>query len=196
MPTPNRDHEHLGKLREYYAKTRRIPTQLRISALMGFTPPAAKRFMERLEAGGYIARTPDDDAWIPSQKFFEYPLVDGSVHAGMPEAVVAVAAEPFYLNEYLVRNSSKTVFITVKGDSMIEAGILDGDLAVVELCNSAKPGDFVVAIVDHEYTLKELATERNYLILKPHNKAYPIIRPQEELVIFGVLIGIVRRYRS
>jgi DNA-binding IclR family transcriptional regulator len=66
MPTPNRDDEHLAKLRDYYAETRRIPTQQRIADLIGFSKAAAKKFLERIEAERFIVRTPDDDAWIPA----------------------------------------------------------------------------------------------------------------------------------
>jgi repressor LexA len=195
MPTPNRDDEHLAKLRDYYAETRRIPTQQRIADLIGFSKAAAKKFLERIEAEGFIRRTPDDDAWIPAQRFFERPLADAAVQAGMPVATEAVPAEPFFVDDYVVRQPSKTVMITVKGDSMIDAGINDGDVAVVERGISAKSGDFVVAIVDDEFTLKELGSERGQFILKPHNKAFPVIRPKGNLEIFGMLVGLVRRYR-
>jgi repressor LexA len=77
---------------------------------------------------------------------------------------------------------------------MIDAGINDGDIAVVDRGLAGKPGDFVVAIVDNEFTLKELATERGSFVLRPHNKAFPVIRPRGSLEIYGVLVGIVRRY--
>ena len=195
MPTPNRDEEHLAKLRDYYAETRRIPTQQRIAELIGFSKPAARKLLDRLVAEGYITRTPDDEAWIPAQRFFERPLVEASVHAGMPVATEGVAAEPFFVDEYVVRQPSRTVMIPVRGESMIDAGINDGDVAVVERGVAARSGDFVVAIVDDEFTLKELATERGQFILKPHNKAFPVIRPKGKLEIFGVLVGLVRRYR-
>ena len=195
MPTPNRDEEHLAKLRDYYAETRRIPTQQRIAELIGFSKPAARKLLDRLVAEGYITRTPDDEAWIPAQRFFERPLVDASVQAGMPVATEGVAAEPFFVDEYVVRQPSRTVMIPVRGESMIDAGINDGDVAVVERGVAARNGDFVVAIVDDEFTLKELATERGQFILKPHNKAFPVIRPKGKLEIFGVLVGLVRRYR-
>ncbi|HQQ36242.1 MAG TPA: S24 family peptidase, partial [Rugosibacter sp.] len=74
------------------------------------------------------------------------------------------------------------------------AGINDGDLAVVERDKTAHPGDFVVAVVDDEFTLKELAKEKNSFVLKPHNKAFSIIRPKDALEIYGVMVGLVRRY--
>jgi repressor LexA len=196
MSVPNRDIEHLSKLRRYYAETRRIPSLVRIGDLMGFSTPAAKKFIERLAGEGYVTRTPDDDAWVPSQRFFERPLVEASLQAGNPVSVEAVPAEPFLIDEYVVRDPAQTVLITVKGDSMADAGINEGDLAVVERTVDAKDGDFVVAIVDNDYTLKELATDRGQKVLKPHNSAYAVIRPKGKLEIFGVLVGLIRRYRN
>lgn len=195
MVTPNRDLDHLAKLRDYYAETRRIPTQQRIAELIGFSKPAARKLLDRLEKEGYITRTPDDEAWVPAVRFFERPLVDATVQAGMPVATEAVSAEPFMVDEYVIRQPSRTVLIPIKGESMIEAGINDGDVAVVERGTAAKPGDLVVAIVDNEFTLKELAVERGRFILKPHNKAFPVIRPQGELEVYGVMVGLIRRYK-
>jgi repressor LexA len=195
MPTPNRDHEHLAKLRDYYAEARRIPSQQRVGELIGFSKAAARKFLERLEAQGFLERTPDDDAWLPSQRFFERELAEASVPAGSPVLANDVAGTPFYLDEYLIRSPSRTALVPIKGESMIDAGIHDGDVAVIDRGVPAKVGDFVVAIVDNELTLKELASERGQFVLKPHNKAFPIIRPKGTLEIFGVLVGLVRRYR-
>lgn len=196
MSTPNRDTEHLAKLRRYYAQTRRIPSFARIGALMGFSAPAAQKFIERLAAERIVTRTPDDEAWVPTSRFFERPLVEASVQAGHPLSVEAVPAEPFLIDEYVVRDPAQTVLIPVRGDSMSEAGINEGDLAVVERGGAAKSGDFVVAIIDGDYTLKELATERGRPVLKPHHPDYPVIRPKGQLEVFGVLVGLIRRYRA
>lgn len=102
----------------------------------------------------------------------------------------------FLVDRYLVRQPSRTVMVPVKGDSMIDAGIHDGDIVVVVRTKAGNAGDFVVAIVDNEFTLKELALEKGKFVLKPHNPAYPVIRPLGELEIFGVVTGLVRRYRD
>jgi repressor LexA len=196
MPTPNRDNEHLAKLRDYYADARRIPSQQRIAALIGFSKAAARKFLERLETQGFLERTPDDDAWVPAKRFFERPLADATVPAGMPVLANDVGGDPFFVDDYLVRTPSRTAMIPIKGESMIDAGINDGDIAVVERGTAASAGDFVVAIVDNEFTLKELAIERGQFILRPHNKAFPVIRPQGSLEIYGVMVGLVRRYRN
>jgi SOS-response transcriptional repressor LexA len=85
------------------------------------------------------------------------------------------------------------VLVRVKGDSMIDAGVLDGDLVVVEKRASARRGEIVVAIVDNQFTLKRLDLERGRFILRPENKAYPVIRPEGTLEIFGVMVGLVRK---
>ena len=79
---------------------------------------------------------------------------------------------------------------------MIDAGIFEGDIAVVEKRVAAQAGDIVVAIVDNEFTIKTLALERGKYVLHPANPAYPVIRPRSQLELFGVVVGIIRKYRS
>jgi len=86
------------------------------------------------------------------------------------------------------------VLVRVKGDSMSDAGIFDGDLVVVEKRSTARRGEIVIAIVDNQFTLKRLDLERGQFILRPENKAYPVIRPEGALEIFGVMVGLVRKY--
>lgn len=194
---PERDSDYLDRLRDYYADNRRIPSFQRIAALMGFaSKAAASKLVDRLAVAGFVERTPDDDAWVPTARFFERPLAEVAVRAGGPDMIEGTQGELFLIDQYLVRQPSRTVMVPVKGDSMIDAGIREGDLVVVERAKAAKAGDFVVAIVDNEFTLKELGLEKGRFILKPCNPAYPIIRPQGELEIFGVVTGLVRRYRD
>lgn len=194
MPTPNRDHEHLARLRDYYAGAKRIPSQRRIAELLGFSKAAAHKLLDRLEAHGFLDRTPDDDAWVPGSRFFERVLSDVPVPAGAPIGANDAAGEPFFIDDYLVRRPSQTTLVPVRGESMVDAGIHDGDIVTVDRGLAAKAGDFVIAIVDNEFTLKELASERGAFVLRPHNKAFPVIRPRASLEIYGVVVGLVRRY--
>ena len=100
---------------------------------------------------------------------------------------------PLTIDDYLIERPSQTVLMRVKGDSMMDAGILEGDLVVVEKRAAAQKGDIVVAIVDNQFTLKRLDLERGQFVLKPENKAYPVIRPEGTLEIFGVMVGLVRK---
>lgn len=169
----------------------------RIAALLGFSSrSAAVKLMGRLADEGFVERTVDDDAWIPGGRFFARPMIDAPVPAGVPVTAIDVGSQPLVFDEYLVKKPNETFVIPIKGDSMIEAGIFDGDLAVVERSSKAKAGDFVIANVDNEFTLKELVREKGQYALKPHNQKYPLIHPQGSLQVIGILVGLVRRYKT
>lgn len=192
----NRDAEYLAKLQDYYADWKSVPSYAKLCEVFGIASKSwVKAILSRLSKAGFIERTPDG-VWVPSREFFARPLAESSVQAGMPVSVTATQGEYFVIDEMLVDKPSKTTLIPVKGDSMIDAGIHDGDIAVVEKRNLANVGDIVVAIVDNEFTLKTLDKERGNFILRPANQAFPVIRPQGTLEIFGVLIGLIRKYRK
>ena len=194
-PSAQRDAEYLAKLQDYYADWKSIPSYAALCEVFGIASKSwVKAILDRLGEAGFLERTPDG-VWIPTRDFFARALAESAVPAGMPVAVTATQGEYYVLDEMLVEKPSQTTLIPVKGDSMIEAGIHDGDLAVVEKRHVANVGDIVVAIVDGEFTLKTLERERGKFILRPENKAYPVIRPQGTLEIFGVLVGLVRKYR-
>ena len=191
-----RDGEYLAKLQDYYADWKNIPSYAKLCEVFGIASKSwVKAILTRLNAAGFIDRTPDG-AWVPARQFFARPLAESSVQAGMPVSVSATEGEFFVIDDMLIDKPSETTLIPVKGDSMIEAGIHEGDIAVVEKRNLASVGDIVVAIVDDEFTLKTLDKENGKYILRPANPAYPIIRPQGILEIFGVLIGLIRKYRK
>lgn len=191
-----RDAEYLARLRDYYADWKSIPSYAALCKVFGIASKSwVKAILDRLAESGFLERTPDG-MWIPLRQFFARPLADAQVPAGMPVSVSDSAGEYFVIDELLVDAPSKTTLIPVKGDSMVDAGIRDGDIAVVEKRNLANVGDIVVAIVDGEFTLKTLDRERGKFILRPQNPAYPVIRAQDTLEIFGVLVGLVRKYRN
>lgn len=197
LSDPNqKDVEYLARLQDYYVDWKSIPSYAKLCEVFGIASKSwVKTILDRLKDAGFIERTPDG-VWVPTRQFFARPLAESSVQAGMPVAIDATQSEFFVIDEMLIDTPSKTTLIPVKGDSMIEAGIHDGDIAVVEKRMSANPGDIVVAIVDDEFTLKILDKERGHFILRPANQAYPVIRPQSALEIFGVLVGLIRKYRK
>ena len=191
-----KDAEYLSKLQDYYADWKSIPSYAALCGVFGIASKSwVKTILTRLNEAGFIERTPDG-VWVPMRQFFARPLAESAVPAGMPVSVDSSQGELFIIDEMLIDTPSKTTLIPVKGDSMIEAGIHDGDVAVVEKRMSANVGDIVVAIVDSEFTLKTLDKERGKFILRPANQAYPVIRPQGMLEIFGVLVGLIRKYRK
>lgn len=197
MPVPgSKDTEYLAKLQDYYADWKSIPSYTRLCEVFGIASKSwVKAILDRLEKAAFIERTPDG-VWVPTRQFFARPLAESSVQAGMPLSVTATQGEYFVIDELLIDTPSKSTLITVKGDSMIEAGIHEGDIAVVEKRSLANVGDIVVAIVDNEFTLKTLGKEGKAFVLIPANPAYPVIRPRGTLEIFGVLVGLIRKYRK
>lgn len=192
----SKDTEYLAKLQDYYADWKSIPSYAKLCEVFGIVSKSwVKTILTRLSEANFIERTPDG-VWVPTRSFFARPLAESSVQAGMPVSVTATEGEHFVIDDMLIETPSKTTLIPVKGDSMIEAGIHDGDIAVVEKRMNANVGDIVVAIVDNDFTLKTLDKERGHYILRPANQSFPVIRPQGSLEIFGVLVGLIRKYRS
>lgn len=194
MSPPNRDSDHLKMLQDYYARYRTWPSYTQLGTVIGMKAKSAvSKLLHRLENAGYLQRTPDGE-WAPTDQFFERPLADTTVRAGIPEMVLDASENPVLIDTLLVRSPSRTVLLPVKGDSMQGVGIYDGDFVVVEICSTASDGALVVAEVDGEFTLKTLVREGREWTLHPANPDYPVIRPKESLTIFGVVTGLIRRY--
>jgi len=188
------DSDRLAKLRDYYAQHRVLPSFARIGDLLGFSSKGSvAKLVGRLQDAGYLEFT-RDRRLKPGRRFFERSFAAGKVAAGVPSPATEGLQDAITIDQDLVRHPSRTVLVTVKGDSMIDAGILPGDTVVVERRHAAAEGDIVVAIVESEYTVKRLAKERDRFILKPENKAYPVLRPKE-LEILGIVVGSYRKYR-
>ncbi|BCO29465.1 LexA repressor [Rhodoferax lithotrophicus] len=184
------------RLKDQFAVSQCIPSYASISRLLGFTAKnAAVQLVRRLRDNGYL-KIVDGGKVVPLRRFFELPLMDMHVRAGVPDAIdpQTWAKETFSLEGFLFGKPSNSVVIRIRGDSMRDAGIFDGDLAVVERSQTAYAGQFVVANVDGEFTLKELKYENQRPVLMPHNPAYSPIYPKADLSIFGIVQGIVRNY--
>lgn len=194
MARPNHDNEYLAALQDYYARHRSLPSYSAISALLGFkAKTAAAALVARLEEAGFIQRTPDRRL-TPTDRFFQRPRSLATVRAGMPEAALDESSDMVSLDTLLVRTPSKTFFVPIKGDSMMDAGLLEGDTAICERSQHANDGDIVVAFVGNELTIKRLVREGKRYVLKPENKGYPVLRP-DPLEILGVVTGSFRSYK-
>jgi len=191
---PQRDREYLDKLQDYYAEHKVIPSYSVLAGLWGVSAKSwVSECVKRFEEAGFLDWTPDRQL-KPGRRFFERRVADAPVQAGQPHAAAAYGYDLVSsIDEMLVREPSRTELIRVKGDSMIDAGIHEGDFLVIERGKAANPGQVVVAIVDNEFTVKYLGRERDDLVLKPANKAYTVIRPRGRLEIYGVMSGLVRK---
>ena len=190
---PAIDPAYLEKLQDYYAEHKVIPSYSVLATLWGISAKSwVSEIVKRFEEARYLDWTPDKQL-KPGARFFERRLTDQPVQAGLPSPSVSDGYDLITLDDYLVRSPSKTSLVRVKGDSMIDAGIFEGDLVVVEKRATAQKGEIVVAIVDNQFTLKRLDNERGEFILRAENKAYAPIRPEGALEIFGVMVGLVRK---
>ncbi len=123
------------------------------------------------------------------------PLMAAHVAAGFPSPAEQYAEEPLDLNEYLVRNAPATYFVRAAGDSMVEAGIQDGDVLVVDRSRDVADGAIVIAAVDGEFTVKRFRRDARGIFLEAANPRYKPIRMAEgaECRVFGVVTGLVRK---
>ncbi len=190
---PLADTAYLAKLQDYYAAHQVFPSYAAIGALIGLkSTSSVAGFLDRLKSEGYLESK--DRRLRPGQRFFERPLMQSRVAAGLPSAAYDNPPEGIAIDAHLVRRPSRTFLIQVKGDSMIGAGLMPGDTLIVEKTNSANDGDIVVATVDEAYTVKRLARENRKFVLRPENRAYPVLRP-DPLEIVGVVVGSYRKYK-
>ena len=136
-----------------------------------------------------IIDVPDEEVRAPLM----LPLF-GPITAGFAAPAEEQAEEKVTVEDYLVRDRASTFLLRVKGDSMINAGIYEGDLVVVERGKKPKPEDIVVGVLDGEFTLKRLKHQKGKYYLQAENPSYPDLYAMEELQVAGVVVGVIRKY--
>lgn len=155
--------------------------------------------LKRLEKKGLIYRDPTKPRALEivelsteEKELIDIPIV-GKVTAGMPILATENIEDMFQIPINYVKHNNELFILKVTGDSMIECGILDGDLAIIEQKNIASNGDIVVALIENEATIKRFFKENGFIRLQPENKNYePIIVP--DCSVLGKLVGIYRAY--
>ncbi len=136
------------------------------------------------------------DSFNSAIEKFKIPLLADSVSAGFPSPADDYTEENIDLNEHLISNPFSTFFLRVKGDSMINAGIKDKDLIIVDKSLKARPGNIIIAMIDGEFTIKRLSIKNNELYLKAENHNYPDFRFKNhiDVQIWGVVIYSIHSY--
>lgn len=128
---------------------------------------------------------------------FEIPYSDIKCPAGFPSPAADYIQSGLDFNDYLVQHRAATFVFDVSGYSMLGAGICDGDKIVVDRSVSPRHGHIVVAVIDGQHTVKRLWLHEGKVELRPDNPDYPVIEitEGEDLMIFGVVVGVVRKLR-
>lgn len=181
------------KIVTFYERERRMPSYQEILTLVGFrSKNAVSKLVEKLIEDGVVTKDAKGKL-APASGLSELPLL-GLVQAGNPTMVDPETLETMSLDGYLIHNRAQTFLLEVKGDSMIDAHIEEGDVVVAERTMSAKDGDIVVAEVDGEWTLKYYRRVGEKVWLMPGNKNYKPIHPRHSLRIAAIVRGVVRKY--
>lgn len=175
------------------------PSVREICAAVGLkSTSTVHNYLEKLEKRGFIRRDATKSRTIEiieksaKKEIVEIPII-GTITAGMPIMAVENIEDVFPLPIDHIKNSKEIFMLKVKGESMIDVGILDGDLSIIERINFAENGDIVVALIENEATLKRFFKEKNHIRLQPENKNMPPIIV-DDCKIIGRLIGIYRQY--
>lgn len=188
------DLQHLNALRTHWKAQKAFPSMAKLTEVLGLASTGGVfKALGRLVDAGYLERV--EGRIAPTKKFFALPLL-GTVRAGLPQpADQDEGYDVVSIEDYLVDHPERTSFCRVKGDSMRDAGLMDGDMVVVEANAPTKPGDIVVAVVDNQLTVKYLRTDKSkQWRLEPANSAYDVIIPTGSLEVLGVVVGSFRRF--
>src|SRR2546425_6429698 len=174
--------EHLQCIRAFYRSHKRMPSYSELTAVVGFrSKNAAYKLVQRMVAQEWVEK---DSAGklLPGRLFHAVPML-GTVTAGFPSPAEEELADTMTLDEFLITNKEATYILKVNGESMIEAGILTGDLLLVERGAEPRDGDIVIAQVDREWTMKYFRRRGQQVFLEAANKDFKPIYPTEELKI-------------
>ncbi len=180
----------LTPLKNFYRKNRRLPSY---SEMLKIFNVASKRtiyeYVQQLIDEGFIKKV--NNKLSPTKMFFAIPVL-GMIQAGFP--ILAQQSRSYLtLDEYFIEKPDNSFLLKVHGDSMINAGIFEGDLVVIEQKGDFKAEDIVLAEIDNEWTLKILKKERGRTYLEAANPSYPPFYPKQELKIHGVVRAVMRK---
>jgi len=176
------------------------PTVREICAGVGLSSTSTVHgHLERMEKKGIIKRDKTKTRAIEivedsfnRKELINIPLI-GTVTAGIPILAFENIEDTFSIPSGYVKSTKELFMLRIKGESMIEAGILDGDLAIIEKDNTAENGEIVVALIDNDATLKRFYKEKDHIRLQPENSSMaPII--VKDCTILGKLVGLYRKY--
>lgn len=170
-----------------------MPSYSEIMSITGLKSKSAAYYaMSGLIKAGLVRRD-DSGHIIPTPSFFAASVL-GTVEAGFPSPAEEETADLMSMDEYLIDNKEATFILKVSGDSMIDAGILPGDMVLVERGREPREGDIVIAEVDQGWTMKYFQKRGRQVILVPANKRLQPIIPKEDLRIAAVVVSVVRKY--
>lgn len=195
--------DYKNKILGFYARHNRMPGYKEIMELTGFrSKNAVYKLINKLVELGVVIKDARGKL-SPARAIDEIPML-GLVEAGIPTIAEETVLDTLDINAFLVEDRQNSYLLEVKGDSMIEEGIKEGDMVVAEKVGGrvvAKPGDIVIAEVDGGWTMKYLRKkvsgkggDSQGYYLEPANRNYKPIYPEYDLKIAAVVKGVIRKY--
>jgi len=170
-----------------------MPSYSELMAVAGFrSKNAVYKLVQRIVAQDWLEKDATGKL-LPGRSFSELPIL-GTVTAGFPSPAEEELADTMSLDEFLITNKEATYILKVNGESMIEAGILPGDMLLVERGAEPRDGDIVIAQIDREWTMKYFRKRGREVFLEAANKDFKPIYPTEELQIAAVVRVVIRKY--
>lgn len=201
MPRHSTKQDEIYKYLKSYTENKGYPPSVREigDAVELSSTSTVHGHLKRLEEKGLIRRDPTKPRAIeilelsyPKKEMLEIPIV-GKVTAGSPILAVENIEDYFPIPMDYVKHNGELFILKISGTSMIEAGINNGDLAIIEKTSSARNGEIVVALIENEATIKTFYKEENRIRLQPENKTLQPIYV-DDCTILGKLVGIYRAY--
>jgi len=193
MPRVMNIEGHVANLRKFWRQEKRLPGYGEMLGLFGYqSKNGVFKALGKLEELGFLERK--RGRAVATGKLTGTLRLLGAVQAGFPSPAEEELADTLSLDELLIRRPEATFMLTVQGDSMIAAGIVPGDMVLVEKGGTPKNNDIVVAQVDDEWTLKYYIKDKEGVRLDPANPKYKPIRPKRSLVIGGIVKAVIRKY--
>lgn len=185
---------HKDKIISFYKRYKRMPGYKEIMSLTGFkSKNAVYKLINKLVDLGIITKD-KEGRMIPDKSLDEVPYL-GLVEAGIPTMTETdLSQDTMSIDDYLIEHKESTYILEVKGESMIDAGIQEGDLVIVDRKKLPKEGDIVIAEVDQGWTMKYLRYKNGNAYLEPANKNFKNIYPTEAMRIAAVVKGVIRKY--
>ncbi len=187
--------DRLSAIKKFYRRYHRLPSYQEMLELFGLaSKKSVFTLVQKWIQEGFLKK--ENNKLAPTSKFFALPLY-GVVKAGFP-IIAEENKEYLSLDEYLIGDPTSSFLLKVRGDSLIEEGIYDGDIVIIERSKNASLGDIVLAEIDKEFTLKILNRDpkRKVIYLQAANPNYPPFYPKYELKIHGIVKAIVRKLHN
>jgi SOS regulatory protein LexA len=177
----------------FFRENRRMPSYAEMISLLGVKSKSVVNFwVNKLIHAGIIEK--DHKGHLTFAKSSVGLPLAGSIQAGFPSPEEEALCDIISMDEYLVTKPESSFLLRVSGDSMIGEGIREGDMVIVEKGRAPKEGDVVIAEVDGEWTMKYFRKQGKQIILEAANPKYPVIKPQQELKLGGVVSAVIRKY--